>query len=182
MDAHKQAQQPALQRRSSAAQPRHLLACCHFRYKWDAIRSLVKSFSGLQSRKLQELQIPSYGAEPADSFDALRSSSGFKAGLMSLLKGKRPAGAGKLRMNSTESQGLSGGGGHNGLSEDPDGSVRDGSVAGEDGASVLGGGSDYVVLMRDAVRAKHKAKKIALLLGNVPPLPQQPTAMELQRE
>eukprot|EP00878_Enallax_costatus_P023923 GHUV01025489.1.p1 GENE.GHUV01025489.1~~GHUV01025489.1.p1 ORF type:complete len:403 (+),score=144.92 GHUV01025489.1:2173-3381(+) len=152
------------------------------RYKWDAIRSLVKSFSGLQARKLQELQIPSYGAEPADTLDALRSSSGFKAGLMSLLKGKRPAGGGKLSMNSSDSQGLSGGGGYNGLSEDPDGSVRDGSVAGEDGASgaaVLGGGSDYVVLMRDAVRAKHKAKKIALLLGNVPPLPQQPVAMEV---
>lgn len=155
------------------------------RYKWDAVRSLVKSFSGLQARKLQELQIPNFGAEPPDTLDALRSSSGFKAGLMSLLKGKRPAGGGKLRLGSADSMGLSGGGGgYGGVGEDADASVREGSIGGEEGsaasANALGGGSDYVVLMRDALRAKHKAKKIALLLGNVPPLPQQPVVLDVQ--
>lgn len=145
----------------------------------------MKSFSGLQARKLQELQIPNFGADPPDTLDALRSSSGFKAGLMSLLKGKRPAAGAKLRLNSGDSMGVAaGGGGYGGVGDDADGSMRDGSLGGVDessagGAAGLGGGSDYVVLMRDALRAKHKAKKVALLLGNVPPLPQQSIGMEL---
>lgn len=140
------------------------------RYKWDAIRSLAKSATGLQARKLQELQIPNFGSEPADTLE-LRSSSGFKAGLMSLLKGRKPAGA-KLRLNSGEG-GLT--------SEDMEqGGLRDGSNAGGEGGdgqggsgggAELGGNTDYMDLMRDALRAKQKQKKMALLLGNVPPPP-----------
>lgn len=140
------------------------------RYKWDAIRSLVKSVSGLQARKLQELQIPTFSSEPPDTLE-LRASSGFRAGLLSLLKGRRPAG-GRLRLHGGDS-GL-------GLDEAELAGLREGSAGGEDGAStagdsVLGGGNDYLDLMRDALRAKHKQKKVALLLGNVPP-PPPPTA------
>jgi hypothetical protein len=145
-----------------------LLSLHSRRYKWDAIRSLVKSVSGLQARKLQELQIPTFNSEPPDTLE-LRASSGFRAGLLSLLKGRKPAG-GRMRLH----------GGDAGLDEAELGGLREGSAGGEDGSStagdgVLGGGSDYLDLMRDALRAKHKQKKVALLLGNVPP-PPPPTA------
>jgi hypothetical protein len=146
-----------------------LLSLHSHRYKWDAIRSLVKSVSGLQARKLQELQIPTFSSEPPDTLE-LRASSGFRAGLLSLLKGRKPAGGARLRLH----------GGDAGLDEADLAGLREGSAGGEDGGStagdgVLGGGSDYLDLMRDALRAKHKQKKVALLLGNVPP-PPPPTA------
>jgi hypothetical protein len=149
-----------------------LLAAVARRYKWDAIRSLVKSVSGLQARKLQELQIPTFSSEPLDTLE-LRASSGFRAGLLSLLKGRRPAGGARLRLH--------GGDAALGLDDAELAGLREGSAGGEDGAStagdsVLGGGSDYLDLMRDALRAKHKQKKVALLLGNVPP-PPPPTAV-----
>lgn len=143
------------------------------RYKWDVVRSLLKSVTGLQARKLQELQIPNYG-DPPDTLE-LRSSAGFKAGIMSLLKGRKGRGA-KLKLGG-------GSGGEGSFSDDLEGLAAGsavGELGGEDGGGVgdvegteAGAGADYLELMRSALRVKHKQRKMQLLLGNVPPLPHQ---------
>lgn len=133
------------------------------------MRSLLKSVTGLQARKLQELQIPNFASEPPDSLE-LRSSAGFRAGLMSLLKGRKgPLGGGRLRLAGGAAagglEGLPAGG------DDPEAMLNEGG--GDDlGAGSSGGGSaDYLELMRSAMRVKHKQRKMLLLLGTVPPLP-----------
>lgn len=148
------------------------------RYKWDVVRSLLKSATGLQARKLQELQIPNYGAEPPDTLE-LRSSAGFRAGIMSLLKGRKGRGA-RLRLGggggagagssySDELEGLGPGSvGGVGDLEEEGGGAGVGDVDGSGGA-----GADYKELMRSAIRLKHKQRKMQLLLGNVPPLQHQ---------
>lgn len=144
--------------------------CCSCRYKWDVVRSLLKSATGLQARKLQELQIPNYGAEPPDTLE-LRSSAGFRAGIMSLLKGRKGRGA-KLKLGAT------GATADGSFSDDIEG-LAPGSAGGdvdEEGGGVgdvegAGAGADYKELMRSAIRLKHKQRKMQLLLGNVPPLP-----------
>jgi len=145
------------------------------RYKWDVVRSLLKSATGLQAKKLQELQIPNFGADPPDTLE-LRSSAGFKAGIMSLLKGRKGRGA-KLRLGSSAAAG------EGNFSDELEG-LAAGSVVGElggeegpgvadvEGAGAGAGGADYLELMRSALRMKHKQRKMQLLLGNVPPLPQ----------
>lgn len=156
--------------------------CLLRRYKWDLVRSLLKSATGLQARKLQELQIPNYGAEPPDTLE-LRSSAGFRAGIMSLLKGRKGRGA-KLKLGagpgasgessfSDELEGLAPG------SAGGDG-YEDGGGAGDvDGGGAGGAGADYKELMRSAIRLKHKQRKMQLLLGTVPPLPHQAGAVAL---
>ena len=138
---------------------------------------MLKSVTGLQAKKLQELQIPTYGAEPPDTLE-LRSSAGFKAGIMSLLKGRKGRGA-KLRLGSSAAAGDAGT-----FADELEG-LAAASTAGElggeegpgvgdvEGAGAGAAGADYLELMRSALRVKHKQRKIQLLLGNVPPLPQQ---------
>jgi hypothetical protein len=146
------------------------------------VRSLLKSATGLQARKLQELQIPNYGAEPPDTLE-LRSSAGFRAGIMSLLKGRKGRGA-RLRLGGG---GGAGAAGDSSYSDDlevlgPGGSGGGGGELEEEGGGGVGGdvdggsgapGADYKELMRSAIRLKHKQRKMQLLLGNVPPLPHQ---------
>lgn len=138
------------------------------------MRSLLKSATGLQARKLQELQIPNYGAEPPDTLE-LRSSAGFRAGIMSLLKGRKGRGA-RLRLGGGVAAGSSYSDELEGLGP---GSVGVGDLEEEGGSGVGdvdgsgGAGADYKELMRSAIRLKHKQRKMQLLLGNVPPLPHQ---------
>jgi hypothetical protein len=157
------------------------------RYKWDVVRSLLKSVTGLQARKLQELQVPNYGSEPPDSLE-LRSSAGFKAGLMSLLKGGRKGLGGRVRLGSggeggaDELEALAGemaaaaaaAAASGGAGDGGEGGELGTSEGGEGGGSGGGGGADYLELMRSAMRVKHKQRKVLLLLGAVPPLPLAP--------
>jgi hypothetical protein len=148
------------------------------------VRSLLKSATGLQARKLQELQIPNYGTDPPDTLE-LRSSAGFKAGILSLLKGRKGWGA-KLQL------GGAGGGAEGGLSDELEGLSAGsavGQLGGEEGGGVgdvdgadaaAGPGADYLELMRSALRLKHKQRKMQLLLGHVPPLPHQVGAAAVQ--
>lgn len=131
--------------------------------------------TGLQAKKLQELQIPNFGADPPDTLE-LRSSVGFKAGIMSLLKGRKGRGA-KLRLGSSAAAG------EGSFSDELEGlasASAAGDLGGEDGGGIGeaegagAGGADYLELMRSAMRVKHKQRKIQLLLGNVPALPHHP--------
>lgn len=86
---------------SSAWEPRQLVTlpaslwlffgCC--RFKWDVIKSILKSAAGWQARKLAELQIPSYGEDR--SLDVL---SGKKSGLKGILKGLQRRSKQKVRV------------------------------------------------------------------------------------
>jgi hypothetical protein len=137
------------------------------------VRSLLKSVTGLQARKLQELQIPVYGSEPPNTLE-LRSSAGFKASLLSLLKGRKGLG-GRVRLpggpadyGGDELEALTAGD----VAADSGGGAGDAGEGGsEQGGGSGGGSADYLELMRSAMRVKHKQRKMALLLGSVPPLP-----------
>ncbi len=143
------------------------------RYKWDVIKSLVKSATGWQARKLQELQIPTFGAPPnapsEDTFELRSSGGGLKANLRSLLRlrsrnAKRRQQLQLLTSSSAAARPRR-------VSTGSD-SVAD-SVG--SGGSVSGGaGNDYVELMRDALKQRQRQHKVQLLLGNVPPLARTP--------
>jgi hypothetical protein len=145
------------------------------------VRSLLKSVSGLQARKLQELALPSFSAESHDAFE-LRSSAGLRAGLLSLLRGRRLPGGSRLQLGHDAAAGAAAGGSeYAGSVGAMEGDGGGGGGDGGDGETIGGGGSgdpllagDCLELMRDALRAKHKARKVALLLGTPPPLPPRP--------
>lgn len=79
----------------------HLLTGAHFfisrtfrSFKWDVIKSILKSAAGWQARKLAELQIPSYGAEESAALEALNKTKGGLRGMLGgLTKKKKVRGA-----------------------------------------------------------------------------------------
>jgi hypothetical protein len=153
------------------------------------VKSVLKSATGLQARKLAELHIPAF-AGPDDpiaaaALAALRpSGGGLRANLRSLLRAGRPAKSGKGALAAAAALRAAGGAGAapararrgsggGGLAGRDEGSDGAGSGAGSDGGggALSAGSADYVELMRDAVRQKQRQQKAALLLGPVPPLP-----------
>jgi hypothetical protein len=148
------------------------------RYKWDLVKSVLKSATGLQARKLAELNIPNFSTpDDAAAVLALRpSGGGFKANLRSLLRAGKPGRGARALAAAAVFKGTSGlaregrsSGGGSGAAggEEEEGGSEGGGVAG-----VLEAGSaDYMELMRDAMRQKQRQQKAALLLGLVPTVP-----------
>jgi len=149
------------------------------------VKSVLKSATGLQARKLAELNIPAFATpDDAAAVYALRpSGGGFKANLRSLLRAGQP-GKGSRALAAAAAMRAAGGGraelrmlGSAGgaLEGVEEGGEEGYGGGGEGGLGVEGvletGSADYVELMRDAMRQKQRQQKAALLLGPVPPLP-----------
>ena len=157
------------------------LSLC-FRYKWDLIKSVLKSAAGWQQGKLKELQIPTYGTGPAAGEQLegmeLRSSAGGLGAVRWLWRGSKGGAKGgapsavlkELEVGSAESSS----GGVVGLEGmEDEGSGGGGLPGGREGMGRVGGlpsrvGTEVKEILREAWRQKQKQEKVTKLLGPVP--------------
>lgn len=127
------------------------------RYKWDLIKSVVKSATGLQRTKLQELQIPTFASLEEAGVELRASGQRLRANLRSLLRLKPGAGGGMR-------------GGVAGAEQGGEEEERAAEAGGEGAAGGGAAAADELELRRHALLQRQHSQKAAMLLGNVPAL------------